>query len=279
MKVYLIAIAKMENLYIREFVEHYKALNVDKIILYDNNDNEGLDVEYFEEVINDYIQSGFVQLMDVRGINPPIKCGMYLQAYSYLDAYNRFSNECDWICYFDADEFLTLDEKYNNDIKNFLSDEIFNDFEAIKIPWRVFDDNGLIYYDKRPLKVRFTHASDYNEMQVKTIARTKKKVSYINVHGKATPDFKSCNTLGLPCYYVMRRSGCYINNVCQNNAYLAHYRFKTIQEYMSNKRKRGYPLLSGFKRFKKYNDDFFFLYNERTPEKEAFIKSYGTYTY
>ena len=77
----------------------------------------------------------------------------------------------------------------------------------------------------------------------------------------------------------MRRSGCYINNVCQNNAYLAHYRFKTIQEYVENKRKRGYPVTHGINRFKKYNNDFFFLYNERTPEKETFIKSSETYTY
>ena len=276
-KVYLVCIAKMENLYIREFVEHYKALNVDKIIVYDNNDDPG---EHFEEVINDYIQSGFVEVRNVRGINPPVMNGMYLQPFVYLDAYRIYSKDCDWICYFDVDELLILDEKYENNIKNFVSDKIFNNFEAIKVAWRVFDDNGLIYYDKRPLRVRFTHASDYNEMQVKSIVRTKKDdISYIGPHGKAIPDFKSCNTLGLPCYYVVRRSGCYINNVCQNNAYLAHYRFKTIQEYMRNKRKRGWPLIQGVERFKKYNNDFFFLYNKKTPEKEAFIKSFGTYTY
>lgn len=120
-KVYLVCIAKLENLYVREFVEHYKDLNIDKIILYDNNDDHG---EHFEEVINDYIQSGFVEIINVRGINPPFINGMFLQPFVYLDAYRRYSKDCDWICYFDIDELLILDEKYENNIKNFIYDKI-----------------------------------------------------------------------------------------------------------------------------------------------------------
>ena len=56
--------AKKENLYLKEFVEHYKTYKVDKIFLYDNND---LDGEYFEDVINNYILSGFVEIINFRG--------------------------------------------------------------------------------------------------------------------------------------------------------------------------------------------------------------------
>ena len=63
MKVAVCAIAKNENLYIREWVEWYKNLGVSKIFLYDNND---LDGERFEEVIDDYIKSDFVEVIDVR---------------------------------------------------------------------------------------------------------------------------------------------------------------------------------------------------------------------
>ena len=41
MKTALCAIAKNENLYIREWVEHYKNIGVSKIFLYDNNDING----------------------------------------------------------------------------------------------------------------------------------------------------------------------------------------------------------------------------------------------
>ena len=64
-KVLLCCIAKLENLYIKEFVEYYKKLGFDNICLYDNNDEDG---EHFEDVINDYIESGYVILKNVRGM-------------------------------------------------------------------------------------------------------------------------------------------------------------------------------------------------------------------
>jgi len=51
----------MENNYIREFVEHHKSIGFDNIVLYDNNDIDG---EHFEDVISDYINSGYVILKD-----------------------------------------------------------------------------------------------------------------------------------------------------------------------------------------------------------------------
>ena len=45
-------LGKKENKYIREYIGHYKALGVDKIFLYDNND---IDDEKFEDVLSDYV--------------------------------------------------------------------------------------------------------------------------------------------------------------------------------------------------------------------------------
>ena len=63
-KVCLCTLGKEENKYILEFVEHYKKIGVDKIYLYDNNNIDG---EHFEEVIDNYIKSGFVEIVDFRG--------------------------------------------------------------------------------------------------------------------------------------------------------------------------------------------------------------------
>ena len=63
-KICICTIAKEENLYIREYIEHYKKYGVNKIYLYDNNDING---EKFEDVIDDYIKSGFVEINDWRG--------------------------------------------------------------------------------------------------------------------------------------------------------------------------------------------------------------------
>ena len=64
-KVCLCTLGKNENKYIKEFVEYYKKYGVDKIILNDNNDING---ERFEKVIGDYINQGFVEIKNWRGI-------------------------------------------------------------------------------------------------------------------------------------------------------------------------------------------------------------------
>ena len=48
-KICICTVGKMENKYIKEFVEYYKHLGVDKIFLYDNNELNG---EKFEDVID-----------------------------------------------------------------------------------------------------------------------------------------------------------------------------------------------------------------------------------
>lgn len=144
MKVALCCIGRMENLYIKEYVEYYKNLGIDKIFLYDNNhDGE----EYFEDVIGDYINDGFVDITDFRN-----KTVCQLEAYQ--DCYDKHGDEYDWICFFDCDEFMVMKE-YNN-ICDFLSQDKFDDFSLIHINWKCYDDNDLVVYDERPVTERFT---------------------------------------------------------------------------------------------------------------------------
>ena len=61
MKVCLCTLAKNENKYIKEFVEHYKKYGVDKIYLYDNNDING---EKLEDAIDEYVKNDFVKILN-----------------------------------------------------------------------------------------------------------------------------------------------------------------------------------------------------------------------
>ena len=54
LNICICSIAKNENLYVKEFVEYYKNLGIDKIFLYDNNDIEG---EKFDKILSDYIKN------------------------------------------------------------------------------------------------------------------------------------------------------------------------------------------------------------------------------
>lgn len=98
MKVALCCIGRLENSYIKEYVDFYLGIGVDKIFLYDNNYNGE---EYFEDVINEYISNGSVEVVNFRNQS-------YCQLKAYQDCYDKHSSEYDWFCFFDIDEFIAF---------------------------------------------------------------------------------------------------------------------------------------------------------------------------
>ena len=80
---------KDENRYIREFVELYKNYSVDKIYLYDNNDIDG---ERFDDVISEFIENGFVEVIDWRGVK-----GTSTYYGIMNSCYQTYHNEYDWL--------------------------------------------------------------------------------------------------------------------------------------------------------------------------------------
>ena len=119
-RVCLCAVAKEENKYIREFIEHYKKYDIDKIYLFDNNDKNG---EQFEDVIMDFIKNGFVELIDYKGIPQP-------QLLAYNDCYRRYNKFYDWLIFFDIDEFIYL--KDFKSFKLFLNDKRFKSCNRVQ---------------------------------------------------------------------------------------------------------------------------------------------------
>ena len=95
-KICICTLAKQENLYIREYLEHYKNYGVNKIYLYDNNDIDG---EKFEDLIDDYIKNGFVELSNWRG--------KILAQFQILnECYKMHKDNYDWIMFSEIDELI-----------------------------------------------------------------------------------------------------------------------------------------------------------------------------
>jgi len=175
LKIAVCAIGKNENLYIREWVEYYKNLGITKIFLYDNNDLNG---ERFEEVINDYITTGFIKISNWRGKIKTTKNhqeqlnGTTIQGQAYKECYYNNYKNYDWIAFFDIDEFLSIVYKYNN-VNEFLND--FNDYDGIKVQWRMYGDKGNLYYENKPVIERFKNKENMGYFnRIKTILKSKK---------------------------------------------------------------------------------------------------------
>ena len=229
-----VGMGKQENKYIRELIEYYSKLGVDKFILADNNDANS---EKFSDVIQDYIDKDLVDIIYLTDSNSG-------QSELYNTTYKKYNTTCKWFLYFDFDEYLEVHFEKDKPLglKEFLSNEIFDKCEAIEFNWLMHTDNNLVYYDKRPLIERFTEAN-YNwrgNAHVKSIVRGNlNKTIFKEKRSNHVPDknVKICDSMGR----IIRKYNPFsLSPPVFGYGYLKHFCYKTAEEF-GNKLLRGRP--------------------------------------
>ena len=229
-KVGLCIICKRENLYIQEFVNHYKKLGYNHIFIYDNNN---VDEENFDTVLKKEIEKNFVTIVDYRGRN---NNRQIFEA--YIDCYEKNNKNYDWLSFFDIDEFLELTN--NTNIQELLDNKRYKNCQNIKFNWLIYTDNDKLYYENKPVQERFTqplYNNKFFNQHIKSTVRGKLPKNYwINAPTPHSSDneFIACSS-----------SGKKIDKISPFNyppdysyGFLKHYRTKSIEEYC-NKIKKG----------------------------------------
>lgn len=289
MKVASCSIICLENNYLREFVEYQKNIGFDTVFIYDHNT-----IEDPTDVIGDFIKSGFVKLISWKShkVGPAV-----MEAFQ--DCLDNNRNEYDWILFCDIDEYLTLVK--DNNVKEYLSRSVFNNVNIIKINWMNFDDNEELTYKNIPQHIRFTHPcnsdplSFFENRHIKCFINCKaKNVEMIDyLHGGAhcpnrfIPNelFKNNKNFGFYNYKLVvvnnegnllnffeQRRESKIRTINFNLAYLKHFRFKTIEEYCTNKIQK--LTLLGYKSYN-FNYINFCKYNTHTISKLNIFRKYN----
>lgn len=142
LKIALCTMGKLENLYIKEFVNYYINLGVEKLFIYDDNDPG-------TEKMTDIIDSSYNKHVTIY---ENIKDRIKRQEDAYNDCYKNNKDNYDWFIMNDVDEFLFI---VNNTLKNYLSSPFLNECDFIRIHWVEAVNEDLIYYDNRSLFERF----------------------------------------------------------------------------------------------------------------------------
>ena len=277
MNIALCAIAKNENLYIQEWVKYYKDLGISKIFLYDNNDVNG---ECFEDVLNNYIEDKFVVIENYRGKirtnDSNSDDGLSIQGQAYKDCIDKHWNEFDWICFFDIDEFLSIDSKYK-DLDDFFKD--FKDYDGVKVQWRCYGDDNQIFYEDKPVIKRFKKDNNYSySNRIKTILKCQ---NYLNknlkfsAHGPFNKDLNIVNVLK-----KRLDKNPYIDTTNNNlpyvdlPVYLDHFYSKSCDEFFRRKYMQTSAVF-GAKKGRNYDINFlikqYFETNQKTKEKIDYI--------
>lgn len=263
------SIAKEENLYIKEFIEHYKALGYNHFYIYDNNDENG---ERFEEVLREEINEGLVTIINFRNFRG-IHGGPQMDA--YYRCYINNKNNCTWISFFDIDEFLML-ESNNISLKQLLNDPRYSKCEGISINWKIIHDNDLLEYKNISIKARFKGIkNNFRANFSKLIARGSLPYNLTKSYSAHTLwyDIKLCNTLGKRITYRF-----WLTPHSYRYMYLNHYYTKSIVEYCYKLKKGNvfynFTLNQNLLR-EKFNN--FFLINNKTQEKvDIYNKFFNT---
>lgn len=258
-------IGKEENRYIMEFITYYQKLGVDKIFLYDNNDKKS---EHFEDVIKNYIDEGFVKIINWRGIERP-----HFKAIN--DCYLKFNKEYDWLMFYDIDEYIHL-SSYKN-IKHFLKARKFNNCKKIYLNWVLHTDNDLIQYENLSLFKRFPNVekdaiiNNNFSQKVKSIIRGNISNFIIanNTHTThiITNSVKACNGFGKE---IILDEEFYLPNSDAKYNYIDHFFSKTIEEFV-DKIKKGSAVNSNSGKFRLFRIIRFFSINKLNKIKYNYI--------
>lgn len=232
MKVALAASAKLENQYIKEWVDHHRKFGFDNIILYDNNDE---DTEKLIDVLSREVNEKYVIIDETY----------YNNKFSQIQAYNKLLEDYvdlyDYICVWDIDEFLYLKDFIS--IKDFLSsNDAFQYVNNICLFWETYGNNGFVEKPNISLVNAYDNiynlSKDYHyNIFLKCIINCKNVIKnnllkFDDAH-QLSDNVNCCDTDGNNIF----SSNCYIiPNL--NHAYLKHFITKSLDEYI-NKIKRG----------------------------------------
>lgn len=266
MEIVICAIARLENRYIKEWVDYHLSLGFSHIYLYDNNRKE--EERIAETITKDYYNN--VTIIPYHNVDH------WPQVQAYKDCWERF--KFDWVLFIDIDEFFTFGDMWKKEkrIETFIKD-LHEDCDAVLLNWMCFGDNGLIEYDnrplverfKKPLPLKFSRNNMFGKQpingHVKTLVRHRCNFQVAGPH-VGTGVYKCYNAEGIE---VSNEAWLYTQTYTM--AYLRHYMTKTISEYVYGKMRRG---MADRAPDTIYSLGDFFFYNKPTISK---FKVYNKY--
>ena len=188
----IVACARWETPYIREWIAYHQAIGFDHIYLYCNDDDPA---EFQAEVFADPAARDFVTLRHFAGQGQ--------QSAMYRDAMQTVRAAAEWVTFLDIDEFLVL--RTVNNVHSFMAP-----FEAcadsVYFNWLMFGNNAFVDRPAGSVLQNYTRRSASLDPHTKHITRVTKLTSeklaapsWPFWHGLANPlwsDLRRVNVLG-----------------------------------------------------------------------------------
>lgn len=223
-KVCIHTIAKNENRYLPEWLEHHRKIGVDHFFIYDNNTKDG---EVIDDSADDITVVKTWRDVCFGGIEHIIMQDFY---------YSDYTKEYDWVAFIDVDEFIMCD-----DIKACLDDVVDENIGSIVLPPVNYGCAGEIHYRDEPVMKRFKYANAKRVQWAKCIVRTKGLINinspYIQ-HWLSLVDKKICLIDGTEVPKTLTN----VKDAPIDKIHIDHYFIKSIEEFIQRKLNVPYTL-------------------------------------
>lgn len=252
-KVYLsiVAVAKNEAPYIKEWIEYHKLVGVERFYFYDNESTDNT-----REVLEPYIKEGSVIYNYVEGKG--------IQNSVYSDAIFKYKHQTEWMAIIDLDEYIVPVEK--DTIPEFLKD--YEKYCGVGINWVMFDSNGHETMQDRNgglITTSFTRVTkDYNTREnrhIKSILKPGEVISIINPHYAIYRNHK--HTVSENVEKIDRFLSKYHSS---NKIRINHYYTKSLEEY-KKRISNGSGMKNSARRFEEDKVNFHDAVNDYAIQK------------
>lgn len=162
-RVCVVATARNEGVYLLEWLAYYRALGVDEIFLYSNNNEDGSDA-----LLRALADAGVIRWLDSTvGTGTKAQAKAYAHAYSVLPEVLDFT----WSMTVDVDEFLVLDPTRFDSLADFLDWHSTRQTDVVAVNWVVVGPAGLTRWEDGPVTRRFGAAVAPVDAHIKSISR------------------------------------------------------------------------------------------------------------
>lgn len=260
-KVAIVAIARLENDYINEWIGHHLGIGVNHIYVYDNSSSEEEKLHY--RVYDKYFNN--VTII-------PAYDKVQYQMPAYKEAYEKYGKMYDYIIYIDIDEFIMLqkDKTINDFVKR-----LPNDCECYRMNWLIYGDNDIVNRDVSSSVVKdFSKPLIDNKHNTTTKSIIKgglDNIDFISVHYairningvKSNLNTYFGDMINITNDLPIEEKSLNIHRKDYTYIKLNHYITKSICEFISQKMRRPDAAWN----YERNIDKDFFQYNKKTQEK------------
>lgn len=173
------AIFQNEAEFLKEWIEFHKIQGVEHFYLYNNRSDD-----HFEQVLEPYIDSNEVTLIDWPFTYEPGETGKWLQIQTnaYTDCVRNFGKNTAWLAVIDTDEFLFCPN--GETLVNFL--KRYTRFGGVCAHWLHFGTSNVENIPEGSLMIehltKCSHPLNGKNMQVKTIVQPKYVLESASAH-------------------------------------------------------------------------------------------------